>query len=110
VYNLDLSAQADRVDVIARTSKAGGSTAVSLFHTQMLPGLSVNATSIGRRVTVLVTDAGDPVPGSTVRVGGHVLRTAGSGKAAIDLAKGSYPVQASKAGYVGAKTGVRVKT
>ncbi len=107
IYNLDLSAQDDRVDVIARTDN--GSSAVSLFHTQMLPGLSVNAADDRGRVTVTVTDAGDPVPGSSVRLGGHVLRTAADGTATIDLASGSYPVEAAKAGYVDATASVHVK-
>jgi hypothetical protein len=59
VYTLDLSAQTDRVDVIVRTTKG---SAVSLFHTQMFPGLTVEATSKAGQVTVHVTDAGDPRP------------------------------------------------
>ena len=107
VYNLDLAGQPDRVDVIARTVK--GSSTVSLLHTQMFPGLTVSTTGIPGHVTVLVTDAGDPVPGSTVHVGSHVLRTAGDGTASLDLAAGSYPVSAEKAEYVGATTSVRVE-
>ncbi|MDX6516176.1 MAG: hypothetical protein QOH73_1842 [Gaiellaceae bacterium] len=106
VYNLDLSAQDDRVDVIVRTTKGA---AVSLFHTQMFPGLTVKATSKAGRVTVLVTDAGVPVPGSSVRVGGRLLRTGADGSAGIDLPSGSYKVTAAKAKYVGATTRVRVK-
>jgi hypothetical protein len=106
VYNLDLSAQTDRVDVIVRTTKG---SAVSLFHTQMFPGLTVEATSKAGHVTVHVTDAGDPVPGSSVRVGAHLLRTAADGTAAIKLASGRYKVTAAKAHYVGAATSVRVK-
>lgn len=106
VYNLDLAAQDDRVDVIARTDN--GSSAVSLFHAQMLPGLSVKARSDGGRVTVTVTDAGDPVPGSSVRIGGHEVRTAGNGKATVALAAGNYPIEAAKAGYVDAKGSIHV--
>jgi hypothetical protein len=106
VYNLDLSAQGDRVDVIARATKG---SAVSLFHTQMFPGLTVEATSKAGRVTVHVTDAGDPVPGSSVRVGAHLLRTAADGTAGIKLPSGRYKVTAAKVHYVGAATSVRVK-
>jgi hypothetical protein len=106
VYTLDLSAQTDRVDVIARTTKG---SAVSLFQTQMFPGLTVEATSRAGQVTVHVTDAGDPVAGSSVRVGAHLLRTAANGTAGIKLASGRYKVTAAKVHYVGAATSVRVK-
>jgi hypothetical protein len=107
VYNLDLAAQADRVDAIART--ANGS-AVSIFHTQMLPGLSVRTFATPGHVTVSVTDAGDPVRGATVRIAGHLLRTARDGLTHLDLSAGSYPVAATKSGYVGAATRVRVNS
>jgi uncharacterized membrane protein len=75
----------------------------------MFPGLTVSATSTPGHVTVLVSDAGDPVPGSTVHVGPHLLRTAGNGVAGLELAPGSYPVTAAKAEYVGATTNVSVR-
>lgn len=105
VYTLDLSAQGDRLDIVARTTKG---SAVSLFHTQVFPGLTVAATSKDGRVTVKVTDAGQPVAGATVRVGGRVLRTGDDGQASATLPKGVYKVVASKAKYVGATTSVRV--
>ena len=107
VYSLDLSAQDDRVDVIARSAKG---SAVSLFHTQLFPGLTVGATSKAGHVTVHVTDAGDPVPGSSVSVGGHQLHTATDGSVSLELSSGSYKVTAAKQKYVGAATNVRVKT
>jgi len=106
VYNLDLSAQTDRVDVIARTTQG---SAVSLFHTQTFPGLTVEATSKAGQVTVHVSDAGDPVPGSNVRVGTHLLNTAADGTASTKLPSGSYKVTAAKLHYVGATTRVHVK-
>jgi len=105
MYNLDLAAQDDRTDVVVRTTKG---SAVSLFHTQMFPGLSVEATSKGGRVTVLVSDAGDPVAGSNVSVGGRLLQTGADGRVEIKLPSGSYDVTASKNKYVGATTRVRV--
>jgi len=107
VYNLDLAAQDDRVDVIARTTKG---SAVSLFHTQMFPGLSVEATSKGGRVTVLVSDAGVPVAGSNVSVGGQLLHTGPGGRVATELPSGNYDITAAKNKYVGATTHVRVTT
>jgi hypothetical protein len=105
LVNLDLAAQADRVDVIARTTKG---SAVSLFHTQMFPGLTVEAASRRGLVTVRVTDAGVPVAGSTVSVGGHRLHTGADGRARIMLPSGRYSVSAAKHKYVGATTHVRV--
>ena len=106
VYNLDLVAQNDRVDVIVRSTKG---SAVSLYQTQMFPGLTVAATSKDRRVTITVTDAGDPVPGSSVRIGGRLLRTDKKGEATTDLPAGNYRVTAAKPKYVGATTSARVK-
>jgi hypothetical protein len=105
LYNLDLSAQGDRVDVIARTTRG---SAVSLFHTQAFPGLSVEATGKGGHVVVLVTDAGDPVAGSSVSVDGRLLHTGADGQVAVELPVGSYDVTAAKSKYVGATTRVRV--
>ena len=105
LYQLTIDGQDDRVDVVGRTTKG---SAVSLFHTQMWPGLTVTATSKARTVTVEVTDAGEPVPGSSVRVGGRLLRTNARGEATIDLAAGTYKINASKAKYVGATTNVKV--
>jgi hypothetical protein len=107
VYNLDLAGQSDRVDAIARTARS--SSGVSLLHTQIFPGLTVSATGTSGHATVVVTDAGDPVAGSTVHVGTHLLRTTGDGTAGLDLAPGSYAVSATKADYVGASTHVSVK-
>jgi hypothetical protein len=107
VYELDLAAQPDRVDAIVRAKAA--SNAVSLAHTQVFPGLSVDATAAAAgRVTVRVTDAGDPVPGATVRIGGRSLRSDARGVVAVDLAPGSYVAVASKPKYVGASDSVRV--
>jgi hypothetical protein len=106
MYNLDLVAQDDRVDVIVRTTKG---SAVSLYQTQLFPGLSVAATSKDGRVTVTVTDAGIPVPGSTVRIAGRTLHTDAKGEATVDLAAGIYKVTATKPKYVDANTSVRAK-
>jgi hypothetical protein len=107
VYQLTIDGQKDRVDVIARTTEG---SAVSLFHTQMWPGLSVEAASKAGLVTVSVTDAGEPVPGASVSLGGRTLRTNDRGQATLKLRAGTYRVVASKTNYVGARTSVRVKT
>jgi hypothetical protein len=103
---LTVDGQTDRIDVIARTTKG---SAVSLFHTQMWPGLSVEATGKNGVATVVVTDAGEPVPGANVRVGTHSLRTNERGEASVELRAGDYPIVASKAKYVSADTTVGVR-
>ena len=103
---LTVDGQDDRVDVIARTTKG---SAVSLFHTQAWPGLSVEASSKNGLAKAVVTDAGEPVPGASVRIGNHSLRTNERGEVSLELKAGDYPVVASKAKYVSAKTTVKVK-
>ncbi len=105
VAHIDLDAQADRVDVLASFSFVDSSQG-TLFHTQAFPGLTLTARG-GRVVSFLVTDAGDPVAGATVKVGGRTLRTNASGKASIDLPRGRFKAVATKSAYVGATARVR---
>lgn len=107
IYNLDLAAQADRVDVVARTAK--DTATVSLHHTQVFPGLSTSARAERGVVTVRVTDAGDPVAGASVTVGGRRARTGADGTAEITVEPGRYPVVATKPRYVSARSAVQVK-
>ena len=74
----------------------------------MFPGLTVAASSKDGRATVTVTDAGDPVPGSSVSLAGRTLHTNAKGEASVNLPAGSYKVTASKPEYVGTTTNVRV--
>jgi len=104
VGNFNLSAQNDRVDVVAILSGTGGT---SLQHTQLLPGLTLVRTKLVRRgrgtaaVTFRVLDAGDPVAGARVRAGGRSGATAANGTATLVLRRGG-AATASKAGYVAA--------
>jgi hypothetical protein len=100
---IDLSAQADKLDVLGTYSSVAGS---NLFHTQALPGLSLSATG-GRTVRFRVTDAGESVAGATVSVRGRRLKTDGSGRASVDLPAGRFTATASKANYVSATARVR---
>ena len=53
------------------------------------------------KVTVRVTDAGVPVKGAAVRLGGHRATTSASGKATVHLTvAGNTHATASAAGYV----------
>jgi hypothetical protein len=102
---LDLSAQGDRVDLLARFSSLTG---VGLFHSQVHPGLTLRATG-GRVARFTVTDAGDPVAGATVLVAGRRLATDGRGIATAALPPGRYVASASKPEYVGASARVRIE-
>jgi hypothetical protein len=93
---LDINAQRGRLDVLARYGAIGG---VTLFHNQVYPGLTLRATGVDV-ARFRVTDAGDPVQGATVRVGGRTVRTNAAGVATIDLPRGRYLATASKPEYV----------
>jgi hypothetical protein len=105
VYQLDLSAQADRVDAVARTDGTG--TGPALYHTQSYPGLTLSATG-GRRASFRVTDAGDPVAGATVTVAGRTLTTSAQGRASVRPSPGGYTATASKSKYVSATAKIRI--
>jgi hypothetical protein len=102
---LDLNAQADRVDAVARTSANDNS--VALFHTQSYPGLTLSATG-GRLASFRVTDAGDPVAGAKITVGGLTVTTDSHGRAHARPSPGRHTATASKAKYVSATVKVRI--
>lgn len=107
VYGLDLNAQADRVDLVARVQHADGT--VGLEHAQSYPGLTLEATS-GTRPSFRVLDAGDPVAGAKVTVAGHSATTASNGRVSISVPRpGRYTAEATKAKYVGADARVTVR-
>jgi hypothetical protein len=103
VQVIDLSAQNDRLDVLGTYSSVTGT---NLFHTQALPGLSVSAIG-GRTLRFRVTDAGAPVAGATVAVGGRKLVTDRAGRASADLPAGRFTATASKVNYVSATARVQ---
>lgn len=69
------------------------------WHTHMLARFAVHATVSRGKVTVSVRDAGDPVAGATVAVGGKHLKTNASGSVSLSLRSGSYSASASAPGY-----------
>jgi hypothetical protein len=114
-YALDLSAQAGKVDVIARFGSVAN---LQAYHRQLLPGLTLKAspTSIGRggrRVSFRVTDAGDPVNNATVKATGESATTNANGVAKLRLGPfsraRSVTGKATKTGYVAAKARVKVR-
>jgi hypothetical protein len=103
-YQLDLAAQADRVDAIARDSDG---TTVSLLHTQAYPGLTLKATG-GRRGSFTVTDACRPVAGARITVAGRAVTTDADGEASVDLHGGRFTATASKLHYASDTATVRI--
>ncbi len=106
LFGLDLNAQADRVDLVARVERADGT--VELEHTQQFPGLTLDSHN-GATLTFRVLDAGDLVSGVTVTAGDKVATTDKFGVATIrGLDPGRYTAEATKLKYVGASARLTV--
>jgi hypothetical protein len=102
---LDIAAQGDRLDVLARYGAIAG---VTLLHNQVYPGLTlqVSGADVAR---FRVLDAGDPVRGATVRVGRRAVQTNGAGVATLDLPRGRYAATASKSEFVSHTARFRIR-
>ncbi|MDA0159079.1 FAM171 family protein [Solirubrobacter ginsenosidimutans] len=105
VYKLAADAQSQVLDVLAGFEPTGAN-GVQTWHDQLRPGLTLEV-SAGpihnhfRTVKLRVTDAGDPVAGAHVTVGGQHATTGTSGRATITVPAGhSLAATATKAGYV----------
>jgi len=105
IWHTDLDAQADRVDAVT-TFTFVSAIKGNPYHTQVFPGLTLKATG-GKIAHFKVTDAGDPVAGATIKVGGKTLHTAADGTASADLPIGSFTATASKVHYVSARDSVQ---
>jgi hypothetical protein len=75
------------------------------FHTHLLAQLTLTARAAKGKVTLSARDAGDPVAGVAVSVGGKHLKTDAHGLASLTLRGGSYSASATAAGY--ATTSIR---
>jgi hypothetical protein len=95
VWNLTGDGSLGRLDLLAHLSTPG---AVATWHTQVLPGLTLVAGG-KKLITFVVKDAGAPVSGVKIAVGGKTLLTNAKGAAKVDLPKGSFTAKATKAGY-----------
>ena len=78
------------------------------FHSHLLARFAVRAAVRGGKATISVRDAGDPVAGATVGVGGRHLKTGANGSVTLALRKGSYSVSASAPGYATATASFHV--
>jgi hypothetical protein len=71
--------------------------------------LSLRARAARTKVTISASDAGDPVAGAAVTVGGKHLTTAANGQVSLTLRPGSYSASATVAGYSPASVRVSVR-
>jgi hypothetical protein len=115
-YGLYGEGSAGTLDLVAH---AGSASSIPDWHTQVLPRLSLTVVfsrtekkggQLLRRLSLRVTDAGDPVAGATVKLAGRTLHTVAGGRAS-----GLFPstgrqagAKATKAGYAAATTRVRL--
>ena len=107
--SLNLSAQADRADLIVLAQAPSGARRIQ--HTQLLPGLTLVRASVQRQgtsgslVTFRANDAGEPLAGVRGRAEGRTAVTAANGVARLRLRPGSRRVTSAgtRAGYVGAR-------
>jgi hypothetical protein len=107
IFGLDLNAQVDRVDLVARVERDDGT--VVLEHTQSYPGLTLVAHS-GKRPSFRVLDAGSPVRNAKVTVAGHSGTTGPDGRVQIPVKHpGRYTAHAAATKYVGATATVTAR-
>lgn len=92
------------LDLLVSVTTSG----VAYWHTQVPPGLTLVAKRAAKpgQATFTVLDAGDPVKGATVKVGGRAHTTTGNGAVTVTLAPGPHQAVASEAGYTGATAGI----
>ena len=102
-FRLEGEGSAGRLDLFTNVT-VDGATKDGSYHRQVRPALSLTVATQGRKVTVRVTDAGDPVGGAAVAgLPGGAKTTGGNGTIVLtvaDGASGSFKLTAKKAGYV----------
>jgi hypothetical protein len=106
-FRLEGEGSAGPLDLFADVTVDGGAKD-GAYHTQVHPALSLHASAKAGRVTVRVTDAGDPVAGAKVSgLPGGAKTTDAKGAVTVAVRKGSrLSLTAAKPGYVAAKGGV----
>ena len=91
-------------DLFASAQLGGG-----FWHAHVPAQLSLSAQATRTKVTISARDAGDPVAGATIKVGGKQLRTATNGRVSLTLRPGSYSASATAPGYSPASAPVSVR-
>jgi len=114
-YALDGNAANGALDVVTTLNQTGSSQ-ISIWTRHVYPGLSLGLSPASGRlhhavsVTASVTDAGVPVKGASVTLGGHTATTNAGGKATIHLqVSGTTTARASRAGYVSASAALTAR-
>jgi hypothetical protein len=115
IWHMVADAQTSVVDVVASFSTPGS---LAQWHIQMAPGLSTDqSTKVIKekgKVAFGIADAGDPIEGAKISVGGKSALTDEAGEASIKL--GPYPKTKTlkgtitKEGYAQRSFSVKVKT
>lgn len=93
---LQCQGSAGPVDVFADVSS--GATQ-GFWQTHLLPRFSLRAQMTKGKITISARDAGDPVAGVVVSVGGKRATTDAQGTATVTLRAGSYTARATVSGY-----------
>jgi hypothetical protein len=113
VHSTECEAALGPLSLVVNAQVSTGSP--TLYARQVLPVLSATrrpAKLNKGTLTVTVTDAGDPLPGARVKFRKRTLTTNAQGKATFKVAATvpakRYPIQVTKAGYVGTRLFVRV--
>jgi hypothetical protein len=117
--SLQAQGSSGRLDIIINDSLTTPGFPTALFHTQILPGLSLHASprvfshTKAATVTFTVADAGQPVAGAKVSCPGKAGTTTNTGQAKIHFSKGTpagfHVCTATKAGYNPGKVTLKVK-
>ena len=95
VNDLQAEGSTARLDLFIVDTPSTAGSPIGLFHTQILPGLSLKASRASLshrksgRVTFTVTDAGQPVRGAVVRCLGRKGSTDRAGKVRLKFRKGA---------------------
>jgi hypothetical protein len=72
------------------------------WHTHLLPRFSLLERAQRSQVTLIARDAGDPVPGASIKVAGRRVVTGANGQATLVLRRGGYSASATAPGYASA--------
>jgi hypothetical protein len=106
-FELELAPQTGGADVFGRFQSTSD---LQVFHTQVLPGLTVLAVGRHRTAKVTVTDAGDPVKGAKVKGGGRSGKTNAKGVVTLTYKSAKrVGLTVTKAGYTAAHASIRVR-
>jgi hypothetical protein len=118
LFDIQTQDSTGRLDVLVNQQITTGTSPIELFHTQILPGLTLKAspTSFSHKsaatVTFTVTDAHQAVDGAKVSCLGTSGTTNASGQAKLHFTKGEptgkHACTASSAGYAGGRTTIKV--